>query len=110
MIHTLRFSKTQHDRIRKAARINGYDDAGDFIKGAALNDATDIAAGGRPLYTVNFTEATKERIERAARVCGWKPGQGGLFVRHIILHDVDDILRSAPKRKKRTSTRRHAAT
>lgn len=96
MIHTIRLSKRQHDRIRKAARINGYDGADSFIKGAALNDADHIAAAGQRLYTISFTEAEKDRIEAAARICGC-PKRGAAFVRQLILSHVKDILRTPRK-------------
>lgn len=110
MIHTIRLTKRQHDRIRKAARINGYDGADSFIKGAALNDANHIANAGHRLYTVSFSEAEKQKIERAACATGWKPGQGAAFVAYMAIETAKNILCKPRKCSlKRTRTARPAA-
>jgi len=45
--------------------------------------------------TVQFTLAEVRRIEKAAKICGWKAGEGARCARLLVLRDVAAILRSA---------------
>jgi len=44
---------------------------------------------------MNFTPAQVRRIEKAAKVSGWKPGEGARCARFLVLRNVAAILHSA---------------
>ena len=45
--------------------------------------------------TVRFTLAEVRRIEKAAKICGWRAGEGAGCARLLVLRNVAAILRSA---------------
>jgi hypothetical protein len=62
------------------------------------------------IRTVPFTRAELSRIQQAAKICGWRPGDAN-FARNILLGSVAEILRSneptarRPQRKTKSRNR-----
>jgi hypothetical protein len=52
-----------------------------------------------PFATIAFTSAEKRRIEMAAKICGWQPGEGAAFGNHLLLKMVDSILHCSPTKR-----------
>jgi hypothetical protein len=51
--------------------------------------------------TIAFTFAEKRRIEMAAEIRGWQPGEGAAFGNHLLLKIVDSILHCAASGQRR---------
>jgi hypothetical protein len=43
-------------------------------------------------HTLEFTQSEANRINKAAKICGWKAGEGDLFARQLLLRNVASIL------------------
>ena len=48
---------------------------------------------GAPAETLSFTKVEKARIEKAAKVCGWRDGESAIFARALLLRNVEAVLR-----------------
>lgn len=48
----------------------------------------------RTALVVKFTPAEVRRIEKAAKICGWKAGEGAGCARLIVLRNVAAILQT----------------
>ena len=49
---------------------------------------------GDAICTIAFTAQERQRIEKAAKECGWNVNEGAAFGRHVVLNNVRDILRA----------------
>jgi hypothetical protein len=60
---------------------------------------------------IKFTPAQLRRIEKAAKICGWKSGETALYARKLVLRGGDFILRGdADRRLLKTLCRKPAAS
>jgi hypothetical protein len=44
--------------------------------------------------TMKFTPAQVREIEKAAKASGWRPGEGGIYARRVVLQVSAAILRT----------------
>jgi hypothetical protein len=44
--------------------------------------------------TMNFTPTQVRRIEKAAKICGWKAGEGRIYARRLVLQVSEAVLRT----------------
>jgi hypothetical protein len=60
-----------------------------------------ITRRARPTtHFVKFTTPEVRRIEKAAKICGWKAGEGAGCARRLVLQNVAEILRSERKHER----------